>query len=547
MLNFSRRQPHSGAGVLGQTAKTLAVWLVCVACALGAGNVSAKAEPRIALVIGNGAYNPTLGGLANPVNDATSIAAALRRVGFDVDLETNLNQIAMKRAIARLGQRLRKAGSGATGLFYYAGHGLQEQGENYLVPIDADIQSEGDIDIYAVAAKGVLDQMTVAGDAVNIVILDACRNTPVLRARRSADRGLARMDAPTGSFIAYSTAPGQTAADGTIGGNSPFAAALASELTRPGEPIDDLFIRVRKSVLASTHNTQTPWDSSSLVDRFYFVPPKQLAAPAETEPPQQQIALAQTPPQTMRLQPGQSFRDCSDVCPEMVVIPPGRFTMGSPDSEVGRYPDEGPQHQVSIGYSFAVGKYAVTFAEWDACVADGGCNGYQPNDQGWGRSDHPVINVNWDDAQSYVRWLTSKTGHSYRLLSEAEYEYAARAGTTAPYYWGTDAGSGHTNCLGCGGQWSGRQTAPVGSFAPNAFGLYDMLGNVGQWTQDCYADTYGDAPSDGGASMRGDCSRHVLRGGSWFSVPRGIRSALRGSVPATIRSGAYGFRVARTY
>jgi tetratricopeptide (TPR) repeat protein len=280
--------------------------MVCVAFALGAGCVSANAEPRIALVIGNGAYSPTLGKLANPVSDAKMVAAALKRVGFDVDLETDLNQVAMKRAIARLGQRLRKAGSGATGLFYYAGHGLQEQGENFLIPIDADIQSEADIDIYAVAAKGVLDQMTVAEDAVNIVILDACRNTPVLRTRRSTDRGLARMDAPPGSFIGYSTAPGQTALDGSIGGNSPFAAALASELTRPGVPIDSLFINVRKRVLAATANKQLPWDSSSLVNEFYFaggrsadtVPVLSKPAPAPSNKTPQ---LAMIPPKAQAL------------------------------------------------------------------------------------------------------------------------------------------------------------------------------------------------------------------------------------------------------
>ncbi|MEY4680681.1 MAG: hypothetical protein RLZZ276_2330, partial [Pseudomonadota bacterium] len=183
------------------------------------------------------------------------------------------------------------------------------------------------------------------------------------------------------------------------------------------------------------------------------------------------------------------------------------------------------------------------FAEWDACVAQGGCS-HRPDDRGWGRGRQPVMNVNWDDAQQYVAWLSRKTGKAYRLLSEAEWEYAAQAGI------GREAkvtpGAGEANCDGCGSRWDGKQTAPVGSFAANAFGLHDMLGNVWEWTADCWNDSHAGAPADGSARQGGDCSRRVLRGGSWNYGPELTRSADRGWGTSGLRSGYVGFRVART-
>jgi len=262
-------------------------------------------------------------------------------------------------------------------------------------------------------------------------------------------------------------------------------------------------------------------------------------APSSEEGLKAQIALAGPLKKT-----GESFKDCPSVCPEMVTIPSGSFTMGSPASELGRRAVEGPQHSVTIGYAFAVGKYDVTFDEWDACVADGGCGGYKPADEGWGRGNRPVINVSWDDAQAYAQWLSKKTGKQYRLLSEAEWEYAARAGTTSVYYWGDAIGSGNADCGGCGSQWDGKQTSPVGSFQANAFGLYDMGGNVEQWTADCY-DTYAGAPSDGSASQR-TCLQRISRGGAYYNGPQAVRAANRGGFPPDIRSQDNGFRVART-
>ena len=248
--------------------------------------------------------------------------------------------------------------------------------------------------------------------------------------------------------------------------------------------------------------------------------------------------------------PGNVFRDCYDddlvrnrACPEMVVIPAGSFTMGSNDGAK----DERPPHKVTIAKPFAVGKFEVTFAEWEACISGGGCTANRtPSDEGWGKERRPVINVSWTDAQQYVAWLSKKTGKTYRLLTESEWEYAARAGTTTQYAWGDGIGKGNANCVGCGSQWDKKQTAPVGSFKPNAFGLYDMHGNAREWVEDSYHPTYEGAPADGSAWTTGGMSSRVLRGGSWSIYPENLRSASRYINRPVIRLSSIGFRLART-
>ena len=256
------------------------------------------------------------------------------------------------------------------------------------------------------------------------------------------------------------------------------------------------------------------------------------------------------------LEPGTVFQDCPE-CPEIVVVPSGEFMMGSPDSEPERSDDEGPVHRVTIPAAFAVGKYEVTFEEWDACVSTGGCS-HKPKDKGWGRGRLPVIYVSWDDAQEYVSWLSKKTGKTYRLLSEAEWEYVARAGTTTPFHTGEQISTSQANFDGdytYNGSSKGEnreRTIPVGSFGANQFGLHDVHGNVWEWVQDCQNDNYNGAPSDGSAWTTGDCNRRVLRSGSWYYEPWFLRSSERywnwGELlkVSDKRNREIGFRVART-
>ena len=322
---------------------------------------------------------------------------------------------------------------------------------------------------------------------------------------------------------------------------------LAAQGFRPGRP-DGLFGRRTRAAIRD-------WQAARRMKATGFLDADGvkalLASAAESKPEPERRGPAV----------GERFRDCAN-CPELVVVPSGSFMMGSSSGEVGRYADEGPVHRVSIAEPFAVGVNEVTFAQWDACRRGGGCT-RNPDDWGWGRGRRPVMNVSWEEAQQYVRWLSRKTGKRYRLLTESEWEYVARARTRTARYWGQwEAGqcrhaNGADRALerrSQGWKWAtvacddGHvQTAPVGSFSPNGFGLHDVLGNVWEWVEDCWHDGYTGAPGDGRAwTSGGDCSRRVLRGGSWNLEPRDLRSANRFRGTAGYRLNLVGFRVART-
>ncbi len=251
------------------------------------------------------------------------------------------------------------------------------------------------------------------------------------------------------------------------------------------------------------------------------------------------------------LKPGDPFKECRD-CPEMIVVGAGSFIMGNRNGTGTFRPGHGdsselPWHPVEIAKPFAVAKFPLTFDEWDACTVHGDCAHIL--DSGFGRGQRPAINVSWENVQTYLKWLSRMTGKDYRLLSETEYEYAARAGTKTEYPWGNEinlSGQAMANCQGCGSRWDWKQTAPVGSFAANAFGLYDMVGNVWEWTEDCVNRNYEGTPWDGSAATRGDCWSRILRGGGWDDVPAELRSTARFSSPRDLPHGDLGFRVART-
>jgi formylglycine-generating enzyme required for sulfatase activity len=283
-----------------------------------------------------------------------------------------------------------------------------------------------------------------------------------------------------------------------------------------------------------------------------------------------------SPERERALQPQDSFAECQN-CPELVLVPAGSFMMGSSNSEAfvfmvgapsigGQASDQDLQHRVAIAKPFAVSRLAVSFDEWDACVADGGCNGYKPWDNGWGRGRRPVINVSWNDTKSYLAWLSHKTGKPYRLLSEAEFEYVARAGSNTAYPWGGEIDKGSANCDGCGSQWYSDKMAAGRSFIANRFGLYDLSENpcgrdssirlppcnVWEWVEDCDHGNhnghgnYNGAPTDGSAWSRGDCSGRVVRGGVWYYYPQFLRSSYRTRFTTDYRNYFLGFRVART-
>lgn len=313
--------------------------------------------------------------------------------------------------------------------------------------------------------------------------------------------------------------------------------------------------------------------SSETVRRFLRrYPASRHAESAQNKLDELTKAEAANAAEVERIRPGWVFKDC-DVCPEMVVLPKGQFMMGSPNSEVGRDDDEGPQREVKIDYVLAVGKYEVTFDEWGACSNDKvrSCDWYDPPDHGWGRGRQPVIEVGWDRAQKYVQWLSRKTGKEYRLLSEAEWEYAARAGTTSPYPMGECAYTSDANFMvtfsppqdstaysfnkpvptqqKCPEKLERSPMRPVavGSYPANAFGLYDMMGNVAEWIQDCWVKAYAGVPNDGSPHRPSGCLLDVRRGGAWNDSAGKIRSAARSySVPlVTPYSFSVGFRVAR--
>jgi formylglycine-generating enzyme required for sulfatase activity len=532
--------------------------------------VPAGAEPRIALVIGNSKYGGDLPKLTNPANDAELMAGTLKKLGFEVIKVQDADLARMKRAIVDFGTKLQNAGATAVGLFYYAGHGMQVGGENYLIPLNANIQKAADTDLEAVDAQSILKQMEFAGNALNIVILDACRNNPLSRGMRSADQGLARMDAPMGSFIAYSTAPGATAADGT-GKNSPYTLALAKAMTKPGIPIEEAFRDARVEVIAATQKEQVPWESSSLTGAFSFNPGARTAeaaavAPAPAPAPAEPAPSAKTPDPA----PPAGGKGCTN-CPAMVAIKGGTFLMGSPDDEDDRSENEGPQKKIAIK-PFSIGKYPVTvgqFAEFikatkykptDECDTERtnkmrAANWTDPEvlDQG---ENQPVVCVNWKDATAYAEWLAETSGKPYRLPSESEWEYAARAGVTEAHYWSDASGAcayaniadkaakrEHSNwsITDCDDRFAG--TGPVGSLKPNAFGLYDMLGNVKQWVGGCAVDSIDDIPVDG-SPVGGSCNYRPVRGSAWDSLPNIVRLAYKEKGPANYASSNYGFRVA---
>jgi formylglycine-generating enzyme required for sulfatase activity len=302
--------------------------------------------------------------------------------------------------------------------------------------------------------------------------------------------------------------------------------------------------------------TRLEWSSETRSEQLGFRVARSLT-PAPPKP-----AISEASPKTPHdplsgerertLKRGDTFTEC-DICPEMVVVPAESFTMGSPANEARRFDSEGPEHKVTFAKPFAVGRFAVTFDEWDACVADGGCSHQPLDEKNWGRGKRPVINISWNDAKRYVAWLSRKTGKPYRLLSEAEWEYVTRSGKMTPFWTGptisTDEANYNGNFVYAGGVKGDNRamTVPVDTFKPNPWGLYQVHGNVWVWIEDCWHEDYKGAPTDGSVWAGGNCALHLIRGGSWFTRPDNLRAANRlGKSADWRRGGDVGLRVART-
>jgi formylglycine-generating enzyme required for sulfatase activity len=496
------------------------------------------AGKRVALIIGNAAY-ADVGQLANPVLDSQAVSTALTSAGFDdVKLVTNMTAQSMREELKLFSA---KASEADIAVIYYAGHGVEVADQNYLVPVDAKLLRSTDIEFEAIPLSSV--RSAVSGAAkLRMVVLDACRNNPFrlsgVNGKRAANRGLAQIEPGAGEVVAYSAKEGTLAQDGASNANSPFAQALVKSLSEPGLEIRLLFGKVRDDVLSATNNEQEPYTYASLGgEALYLRPP--------VDPPLVQIVQPAKPT---------SFRDCPD-CPDMVIVPAGQFRMGSPNNEPHRENDEGPQHDVHFAQSFAVGKFEVTRQQFEAFLKvtayDVGeaCSlwtgtrftptpGRNLRSPGLDQTpDHPATCISWRDAKAYAMWLSKRTGFKYRLLSEAEWEYAARSGAETAFATGPILDAAQVN-------FNGTTTVPVGQFAANAFGLHDMQGNVWEWTEDCYAPNYANAPSDGSAYFSSGCER-TYRGGAWANTAKDMRFATRGTNAAEKRVNIFGLRVAR--
>ena len=483
---------------------------------------------RVALVIGNGGYK--FSPLKNPANDARVMAATLRRLGFDVEEKTNLGFAQMNKAVDSFGKKLH---SGGVGLFYYAGHGIQVNGNNYLIPVDAEIDDENEVRYKTVDAGLVLAKMEQARGDVNIVVLDACRDNPFSRSFRTTSRGLASMDAPNGTFIAYATAPGKTAADGS-GSNGLYTQELVRILETPGLKLEDVFKRTSRGVKDKSGNKQTPWVASNLDGDFWFIPPSSMTdlQPSEVQPipfspPARRVVEEAPAPAPRPAARSGGFTDPTTGM-EFVNLSGGCFQMG--DNFGDGDSDEKPVHEACVS-DFAIGKYEVTQGEYKRIM------GSNPSAFSSCGDNCPVEQVSWNDAQSFIGKLNKKTGKNYRLPTEAEWEYAARSGGKREKYSGGD----NVDAVAWYSGNSGSKTHPVGQKQANGLGIYDMSGNVREWVSNWYGNySSGSQQNPQGPSLG---SSRVNRGGCWYFDARNVRAAIRADRSPDNRNYDLGFRL----
>lgn len=639
-------------------------WALLAVAMLAPVAVFAQApEKRVALVIGNDNYR-NVKKLERAGADSKAMARELSGLGFQVLAYTDLDRRGMNRAFSDFSE---KVSGGGVGVIFYAGHGVQLGGNNYLLPIDVQASQEQDITDEAINVARVLEKVADARAKFSMLILDACRDNPFPKvAGRSVGgtRGLTMPSAPNGVMIVYSAGVNEQALDRLSthdkDPNGLFTREFLKVIKTPGLRVDEAVKRARTNVRDKARaigHTQNPAIYDQTDGEFYFIPPSQQvasvapqpAAPApapaptstimsvdpaaielemwqsvkdsknaadyeeylkqypkgrfaglarnrikslteEHQPAPQKVVAAPSPPAppprpvAPSYSPGQTFRDCAD-CPEMVVIPAGRFVMGSSTAETTRERIkeeylrwEKPQHDVTIRRNFAMGKYSLTRGEWTQYLRESGrtipkgCTWYNgtenqfDNNRSWSEPGfaqtdrHPVVCVSGSDAREFAQWLSMKTGKYYRLPTEAEWEYAARAGSATARYWGEEDAAQCDFANGADTLASGKytfitwgvscrdgfaETSPVGSFRANGFGLYDTLGNVWQWAEDCWNEDFAGAPTDGSAWKSGDCGKLAIRGASWRNNPGSLRAANRSWATNNFRGDYIGLRVVR--
>jgi len=516
------------------------------------------AQQKFALVIGNGAY-ANITKLNNPVNDANDMAAALQGLGFTVEKVLNGNLTQMENGIVNLKKKL-KGSKDSYGFFFYAGHGVQSNGENYLIPVDANISSESFLRRQAISVQEMLDELNDAGNELNVVVLDACRDNP-FPWKRSGSRGLQVVaNQPADSIIVYATSAGSTAADGT-GRNGLFTGHLLNNLKTPGLTVDEIFKRTGADVARASNRSQIPAIYSQYFDTAYLGSKPQVTTAQTTQPQQTTTQTTQTtqPQQTTQ---STSNQQSTSVSANMVRIQGGTFTMGSPTNEPERIGTE-VQHQVTVS-SFYMGKYEVTQKEYQEIM------GTNPS---YSKGDNlPVERVSWYDAIEYcnkrsqkegltpaytidknqkdpnnkssyddVKWIVTwnRNANGYRLPTEAEWEYACRAGTSTAY----NTGANINDNTGWYSSNSGNKTHPVGQKSANAWGLYDMHGNVWEWCWDWYGGYSSGSQTDPMGASSG--AVRVNRGGGWYDSAVLLRSAFRDDSYPSGRGINLGFRLVR--
>ena len=527
------------------TLTKLSITLLCL-CA----STQTFAAERWALVIANQNYKQAGATLREPIQNAQAVKQALVNKGFrllDNRVHQDLNKEQFERVIKRFSQQAQGA---EAALVYYAGHGVQDQQSNYLIPVNADIADEIDLRNDGVRLKYLLGKLGLSNAATNLVFLDACRDNPFGKSTMSLSRGLKRIEPSTDmqTIISYSTSEGKTAAD-----NSTYTPALVKHIqSSDGLQVELLLKRVAAAVRQGSGGQQVPMYTTSLVNDFCFG----------------------------ECGGGSSPKPADYIEPEMVAIKGGTFTMGSPSSEAGRNNDEKP-HNVTVG-NFQLGKTEVTVGEFKRFVQatnyrtdaertgegcrvfdwDAGKYGYQKainwRRAGFSQTDqHPVVCVSSNDAFAYANWLSQRTGKRYELPTEAQWEYAARAGTQGARYWGSnpDQACAYENVYDqrLDSQYpkykehkcndNAMYTSPVGRYQGNRFGLKDMLGNVSEWTCSAYEENYNG--SEQRCAPKNDARSRVLRGGSWSDSPEGVRSADRFRSTAAFRFDVVGFRLSR--